>query len=91
MQCRKTCYSAGLRLVIKLVIFLQSCRARLPGNAAGQCCRARLHAMLQYAESMVKLAKNAVFEQSLYKKNKNKNNKARLRPASKNTFYAAKK
>jgi hypothetical protein len=67
----------------------------LPGNAAGQCCRARLHAMLhamlQYAESMVKLAKNAVFEQSLYKKNKNKNNKARLRPASKNTFYAAKK
>jgi hypothetical protein len=84
---------AGLRPrpVIKLVIFLQDCRARLraglPGKAAGQGCRARLpgkaarqgcrarqsgkaagqggrarlHAMVQYAESMVKLDNNAVF------------------------------
>jgi hypothetical protein len=57
----------------------QGCRARLPGKAAGQGCRARLHAMVQYAESMVKLDNNAVFllmcpqqeqqEQQQYKKN----------------------
>jgi hypothetical protein len=45
----------------------QGCRERLPGKAAGQDCRARLldnarvHAMVQYAESMVKLDNNAVF------------------------------
>jgi hypothetical protein len=32
----------------------QGCRTKLPGKAAGQCCRA----MLQYAESMVKLDSN---------------------------------
>jgi hypothetical protein len=39
----------------------QGSRARLPGKAAGQGCRARLHAMVQNAESMVKLENNAVF------------------------------
>jgi hypothetical protein len=39
----------------------QGCRATLPGKAAGQGCRARRHAMVQYAESMVKLVENAVF------------------------------
>jgi hypothetical protein len=45
----------------------QGCRARMPGKAVGQGCRARLidnarvHAMVQYAESMVKLDNNAVF------------------------------
>jgi hypothetical protein len=45
----------------------QGCRERLPGKAAGQDCRARLldnarvHAMVQYDESMVKLDNNAVF------------------------------
>jgi hypothetical protein len=39
----------------------QGCRARLPGKAAGQGCRAKVHAMVQYAESMVKLDNNAVF------------------------------
>jgi hypothetical protein len=70
---KKDCNSDGLRPVIKLVIFLQGCRARLPGKAAGQGCRARLpgrvrllvnarvHAMVQYAESMLKLDNNAVF------------------------------
>jgi hypothetical protein len=43
----------------------------VPGKAA---CNGAI------AESMVKLVKNAVFEQSLHKKN-NTNNKARLRPA----------
>jgi hypothetical protein len=33
----------------------------------------RLHAMVQYAEKMVKLAKNAVFQQSLHKKKNNNN------------------
>jgi hypothetical protein len=32
----------------------QGCRARLPGKAAGQGYWAMLHAMVQYAESMVK-------------------------------------
>jgi hypothetical protein len=35
----------------------QCCR----GKAAGQGCMARVHAMVQYAESMVKLDNNAVF------------------------------
>jgi hypothetical protein len=39
---KKACNPAGLRPVIKTVIFLQGCRARLPGKAAGQGCRARL-------------------------------------------------
>jgi hypothetical protein len=39
----------------------QGCRARLPGKAAGQDCRTKVHAMVQYAESMVKLDNNAVF------------------------------
>jgi hypothetical protein len=49
----------------------QGCRARLPSKAAEQGCRARQqglawlpgkgHAMVQYAEIMVKLVKNAVF------------------------------
>jgi hypothetical protein len=48
----------------------QGCRARLPGKAAGLGCRARLTgkaagqgcmAMVEYAESMVKLVENAVF------------------------------
>jgi hypothetical protein len=39
----------------------QGCRARLPGKAAGQGCMARVHAMVQYAESMVKLDNNAVW------------------------------
>jgi hypothetical protein len=39
----------------------QVCRARLLGKAAGQGCWARRHAMVQYAESMVKLVENAVF------------------------------
>jgi hypothetical protein len=43
---KKACNSAG---IIQLVIFLQGCRARLPGKAAGQGCRTRLHAMVQYA------------------------------------------
>jgi hypothetical protein len=47
-------------------------------KAVGQGCRARVHAMVQYAESMVKLAKNAVLEQSLHKKKKNNNNKVRV-------------
>jgi hypothetical protein len=38
--------NAGLRPVNELVIFLQGCRANLPGKAA---CN------VQYAESMVKL------------------------------------
>jgi hypothetical protein len=38
----KACNSAGLRLVIKLAIFLQGYRVRLPGKAAGQGCQARL-------------------------------------------------
>jgi hypothetical protein len=88
------------KLAIQLVIFLQGCRARLPGKAAGQGCRARLpgkaarqvcrarlpgksagqgcrprlHAMVEYAKSMVKLDNNAVFR-------KKKNNKAKLRPS----------
>jgi hypothetical protein len=57
---------AGLHLIEKLAILPgkaagQGCRARLPGKAAGQHCRAKVHAMLQYAESMVKLDNNAVF------------------------------
>jgi hypothetical protein len=44
---------------------MQGCRTRLLGKPAGQGCRARLHAMAQYAEqraeSMVKLVENAVF------------------------------
>jgi hypothetical protein len=75
---------------IKLLIFLQGCRAklqgraarqgyrarlqgnckaagqgfrvRLLGKAAGQGCMAMVHAMVQYAESMVKLDNNAVFD-----------------------------
>jgi hypothetical protein len=51
------------------------CQARLPGKAAGQGCRARLlgkgAAMVQCAESMVKLVKNAVF--CLHNKNTNTN------------------
>jgi hypothetical protein len=39
----------------------QGCRARLPDKTTGQGCRAKLHAMVQYAESMVKLDENAVF------------------------------
>jgi hypothetical protein len=39
---KKACYPAGLRPVIKTVIFLQGCRARLPGKSAGQGCRAML-------------------------------------------------
>jgi hypothetical protein len=39
----------------------QVCRASLPGKAAGQGCRAKVHAMVQYDESMVKLDNNAVF------------------------------
>jgi hypothetical protein len=35
--------------------------ARLPGKAAGQGCRAKVHAMVQYAKSMVKLDNNAVY------------------------------
>jgi hypothetical protein len=55
----------------------QGCQERLPGKAAGQGC---IYGAI--AESMVKLVKNAVFEQSLHKKNNtNNNNKARLRPA----------
>jgi hypothetical protein len=93
MQCcmpaygrKKACNSAGLQPVIKLVIFLQGCRASLPCNTAGQGCRARQQdrqgcrarlmgkaagqgyrarqgcmAMVQYAESMVKLEINSVF------------------------------
>jgi hypothetical protein len=38
-------------------MFLQGCRVRLPGKAAGQGC----NAMVQYAESMVKLENNAEF------------------------------
>jgi hypothetical protein len=30
-------------------------------KGAGKGCRTRLHAMVQYAESMVKLVENAVF------------------------------
>jgi hypothetical protein len=61
------------RRVIKIVIFLQSSRARLPGKAAGQGCRARLpgkaagqgcRATVQNAESMVKLDNNAVINVS---------------------------
>jgi hypothetical protein len=71
--CNKVCNAAcqpKLRLVIKLVIFMQGCRARLPGKASGQGVRARLlgkaagqgcMAMVQYAESMLKLDNNAVF------------------------------
>jgi hypothetical protein len=44
----------------------EDCRAMLPGNCT--------IAMVQYAESMVKLAKTAVYEQNLH--NNNKNNKA---------------
>jgi hypothetical protein len=62
-NCRKT----------TAVIQLANFSARLAGKAAGQggqgCqakptvhgCRARLHAMVQNAESMVKLDNNAVF------------------------------
>jgi hypothetical protein len=39
----------------------QGYRAKLPGKSAGQGCMARVHAMVQYAESMVKLDNNAVF------------------------------
>jgi hypothetical protein len=39
---KKACNPAGLRPVIKTVIFLQGCRARLLGKAAEQGCRARL-------------------------------------------------
>jgi hypothetical protein len=39
----------------------QGCRARLPGKVAGQGCIARVHAMVQYARSMVILDNNAVF------------------------------
>jgi hypothetical protein len=40
----------------------QGCRAtRLPGKAAVQGCIARVHAMVQYAKSMVKLDNNEVF------------------------------
>jgi hypothetical protein len=35
--------------------------ARLVGKAGGQGCRARVHAMVHYAKSMVKLDNNAVF------------------------------
>jgi hypothetical protein len=52
LSLKKACNSAGLRPVIKLAIFLQGFRARLPGKASGQSCRARLHAMLQYAEQL---------------------------------------
>jgi hypothetical protein len=52
----------------------QGCQARLPGKSAGQGCRPRLHAMVEYAKSMVKLDNNAVFR-------KKKNNKAKLRPS----------
>jgi hypothetical protein len=38
----------------------QGCRARLPGRAAGQDGRAKVHALVQYAESMVKLDNNAM-------------------------------
>jgi hypothetical protein len=41
----KPCNSAGLRPVIKLVLFLQGCRARLTGKTAGQGCRAKLPVM----------------------------------------------
>jgi hypothetical protein len=39
---KKACNSTGLRPVIKTVIFLQGCQARLPGKAARQGCQARL-------------------------------------------------
>jgi hypothetical protein len=39
---KKACIPAGLWPVFKTVIYLQGCRARLPGKAAGQDCRARL-------------------------------------------------
>jgi hypothetical protein len=39
---KKACNPAGLRPVIKTVIFLQGCRARLLSKAAGQGCRSRL-------------------------------------------------
>jgi hypothetical protein len=49
MQCcmtayghKKACNSAGLRPVIKLVIIMRGCRARLPGKTVVQDCRARL-------------------------------------------------
>jgi hypothetical protein len=38
---KKACNPAGLRPVIKTVIFLQGCRARLLGKAAEQGCQAR--------------------------------------------------
>jgi hypothetical protein len=38
----------------------QGCRARLPGKAAGQGCWAKVQAMVQYAESIVKLDNNTI-------------------------------
>jgi hypothetical protein len=56
---KKACNYVGLWPVIKLVIFPQGFRAKLPGKAAGKGCA--VHAMVQYAESMLKLDNNAVF------------------------------
>jgi hypothetical protein len=69
---KKACNSSGLRPVIKLVIFMKGCRARLHAFN-GTICWA--------AESMVKLVENAVFCPKKYNKKKNKKNKAKLRPA----------
>jgi hypothetical protein len=44
-----------------MLAILQGCRERLPDKAVRQGCRVRLHAMVQYAESMFKLVENAVF------------------------------
>jgi hypothetical protein len=66
--------------------FVHNCNcnsyARLPGQAAGPGCRARLHVMVQYAESMVKIEigpKCSIRAKS--PQEENNNSKARLRPA----------
>jgi hypothetical protein len=60
--------------VKKLAMFLQGCRVRLPGKAGGQGC----NAMVQYAESMVKLENNAAFW-LMCPQEEQEDNKAKLR------------
>jgi hypothetical protein len=55
--CKPAVKKLAILPVIKLAMFLQGCWARLPGKAVGYGC----NAMVQYAESMVKLENNAAF------------------------------
>jgi hypothetical protein len=61
--CKLFCMAGGQGCLARLAgkAGNQGWQARLPGKDAGQGGRSRLHAMVQYAESMVKLDNNVFY------------------------------